>query len=65
MGAGVIMEWGYGRWTGKNRARFGSSNVCEAVEIEGNYATMRNTRVCNQKRFQGRKPRKCRPEPGT
>ena len=34
---------GYGRWTRENRARFGSSNGCEAVEMEENYATMRNT----------------------
>ena len=42
MGARVIMEWpgGYGRLTGENRARFGSSNGCELVEIEGNYATI-------------------------
>ena len=43
MGARVIMEWGYGRRTRENRARFGSSNGCEAVEMEENYATMRNT----------------------
>jgi len=44
VGVRVIMEWGVREVDQREQGeRFGSSNGCEAVKIEGNYATMCNT----------------------